>query len=272
MEIKAGDRYKKVFDLSFSVLKENRLFLSCAANYSRIKEIEEAFLFFSEDIVIYNRDVNNWTEYSVQLMQENEQIRKLFVRMLSEFNTGVKDVRVKAEPATLNEIAADIPPQFRSLLPVEGYNKLDAKVIYNQFETDLFAEESDGIKKLFELVCPIIDIIIKGKIFICDELESNLHETLVCKIVELFQSIKPDMTAQMFFTTHDTSLLNKELFRRDQIWFTELSADRATDLYSLVELKNVRKTENLEKGYINGRYGAIPIMNPDFIETFSENF
>src|SRR5699024_232985 len=68
MEIKPGDRYKNVFDVSISILKVNRLFLSCAANYSNVKEIEEAFLFFNSDIVVYNPEINNWTEYSIDLM------------------------------------------------------------------------------------------------------------------------------------------------------------------------------------------------------------
>ena len=273
MDVTPGDKYKKgkPFELSLTVLKENRLFLSCAANYSRLKEVEDAFLFFAEDIVVYNREMNNWTEYSVKLMQENEQVRRLFVNMLREFKTGIKDIRVKLEPVSTSDIATTVPPQIKQLLPAEGLHKVDAKVIYDQFETDLFTEESDGIKKLFELLCPIIDILIKGKILICDELESNLHETLVSKIVELFQSIRGDTPAQMFFSTHDTSLLNKNLFRRDQIWLTEMTEDRATDLYSLVELKNVRKTENMERGYINGKYGAIPMMNPDFVKTLADS-
>lgn len=273
MNVIPGDRYKKgkPFELSLSVLKDNRLFLSCVANYSRLSEVEEAFLFFAEDIVVYNRDINNWTEYSVNLMQENEQIKNLFVHMLNEFKTGIKDIQIKIEPVATAEVAAAVPPQIKQLLPLEGFHKVNAKIMYDSFDTDLFTEESDGIKKLFELLCPIIDILIKGKILICDELESSLHEILVSKIIELFQSVRTKMPAQMIFSTHDTSLLNKDLFRRDQIWLTEMSKDdRATDLYSLVELKNVRKTENLEKGYINGKYGAIPMMNPDFVKTFIE--
>ena len=65
LEIRPGDKYKRVFDVSISILKDNRLFLSCAANYSNIKEIEEAFMFFNTDIVVYNPEINNWTEYSV---------------------------------------------------------------------------------------------------------------------------------------------------------------------------------------------------------------
>ena len=75
----------------------------------------------------------------------------------------------------------------------------------------------------------------------------------------------------MIFSTHDTSLLNKDLFRGDQIWFTQLNDERATDLYSLVEIKYVRKFENLEKGYISGKYGAIPMLNKAFFQKLEEN-
>ena len=69
----------------------------------------------------------------------------------------------------------------------------------------------------------------------------------------------------MIFTTHETGLLNLDSFRRDQIWFAEMkTAGRSTDLYSLAEIKNVRKEENFGKGYISGKYGAIPMLNIDF--------
>ena len=75
----------------------------------------------------------------------------------------------------------------------------------------------------------------------------------------------------MIFTTHETGLLNLDLFRRDQIWFTELTKDeRSTDLYSLAEIKNVRKEENFGKGYIAGKYGAIPMLNLDFANIVSQ--
>ena len=74
----------------------------------------------------------------------------------------------------------------------------------------------------------------------------------------------------MIFTTHDTSLLDSDLFRRDQIWFTQLKKGRVTDLYSLAEIKNVRKTENLAKGYIQGKYGAIPLLNNNIEKFFKD--
>lgn len=266
MEIKPGDKYKNAFDISLGVLKENRLFLSCAANYTNIKEIEQAFLFFREDIVVYNPKVNNWTEYSIQLMQQNEKIKNTFVEILQALGTGVKDIKVKLEKArlTAQDLPQEMPEAIKTLLTSQETNMIEAKLVYDEFETDLMAEESTGIIKLFEIICPIIDIINTGKILVCDEIENSLHESIVYQIVKLFIEARKDQFAQLIFSTHDTSLLDSSLFRRDQIWFTQLDEQRATDLYSLVEIKNVRKTENLEKGYISGKYGAIPALNTSF--------
>lgn len=266
MDIKPGNRYKNAFDISFSVLKENRLFLSCAANYTNIKEIENAFLFFSEDIVVYNPHVNNWTEYSIQLMQQNQEIKNIFVEILQALGTGIKDVKVKLEKTRIEtkDLPKEMPDALKLLVTSQEANRIEAKLVYEKFETDLMAEESTGIKKLFEVICPIIDIINNGKILVCDEIETSLHESIVYQIVRIFHEAEKDKFAQLIFSTHDTNLLDTSLFRRDQIWFTQLDEERATDLYSLVEIKNVRKTENLEKGYISGKYGAIPLLNKAF--------
>lgn len=265
-KIKPGDKYKNAFEVSISILKENRLFLSCAANYTNIKEIEDAFLFFKKDIVVYNPHVNNWTEYSINLMQQNSKVKQTFLRILDALGTEVKDIRVKMEKTRLNaeDLPSNLPDALKVFISSQDTNMIEAKLIYNKFETDLTSEESTGIKKLFELICPIIDIIDNEKILVCDEMETGLHETIVYQIVKLFYSARKDKFAQIIFSTHDTSLLDSSLFRRDQVWFTQLNKERATDLYSLLEIKNVRKTENLEKGYISGKYGAIPLLNKNF--------
>ena len=132
-------------------------------------------------------------------------------------------------------------------------------------------EESTGVKKLFSMLCPLLDIIVNGKVLICDELESGLHESLVYGLVKFFVNIDTDKSPQLIFTTHETGLLNFDLFRRDQIWFSEMkSTDRSTDLYSLAEIRNVRKEEKFGKGYISGKYGAIPMLNLDFAKIISE--
>ena len=267
-----GSKYKSAFDVSITVLKDNRLFLSCAANYSNIPEIEQAFRFFSEDIVIYtDNGLNNWIEYSIELMQKDSSIKDRFVKLLQGFDTGITDVNVKMEQVDVSpdELPAEMPSVIKPLF-VGKQKRMEARVIYDKFSTDLLSEESVGVKKLFEMICPILDILSKGKVLICDEFERDLHEILAYEIIKMFRNAEGDQTAQLIFSTHDTGLLSKDLFRRDQIWFTQLREDRSTDLYSLTEIKNVRKSENLEKGYISGKYGAIPVLNMDFVNTMAE--
>lgn len=269
LEIAPGDRYKKSFELSLNVLKENRLFLSCAANYTNIKEIEDAFLFFHEEMVVYNPIINNWSEYSAKILQENPEIKKIYIAFLRKLGIDIEDIKVKFEQKKLTpaELPAEMPEPIKDIFLSKESNLVEAQMVYRDFEINL-KDESTGIQKLFEIICPILDILINGKILICDEIELGLHEAVVKRILEIFQANKKEEFAQIIFTTHDTSLLSSVHFRRDQIWFTELDDQRATDLFSLVEIKNVRKEENLSKGYINGKYGAIPMLNSSFSDLF----
>lgn len=127
-------------------------------------------------------------------------------------------------------------------------------------------EESRGMQKLFEILGPLFDILLNGKVLVFDELETSLHPSLVLRIIELFQNPKLNKDhAQLIFTTHDTNLLDLNLFRRDQIWLVEKDTEEfASNLYSISDLKNVRKDENVEKGYIRGKYGAIPFIGNQF--------
>lgn len=140
--------------------------------------------------------------------------------------------------------------------------------MYNDFELDLDEEESAGVQKLFTVLCPLIDIIKTGKVLIFDELETSLHESIVAYLMKIFQS--PENHAQIIFTTHDTSLLNLG-FRKEQIWFTEMNPKTlATDLFSLRDFRDMPIGENFARGYITGRYGAIPMLNADFTKTITK--
>lgn len=126
-------------------------------------------------------------------------------------------------------------------------------------------EESRGTQQLFELAARLIDTLDEGNVLIIDELDSSLHPILTRKLVEMFHDPQINRNhAQLIFNTHDISLLDRNLFRRDQIWFTEKDRAGATRLYSLLEF-SPRKEEALAKNYLQGRYGAIP-----FIEGFGE--
>ena len=256
------------------MLKPNRLMLSCAANFSSVDEVLKAYNFFKEDMVIYSNANQGKLDELLNYIKSTKmkQIKNIVLSFFDSLGTGVKDIKVdiKKEDFDISNLPPFLSDEFKKLLINKGVNKISAKVIYQDFETDLLTEESTGIKKLFGLLCPFIDILANGKVLICDELESNLHESLLFGLVKEFIKIHGRKPAQLIFTTHETGLLNLDLFRRDQIWFTEIkSHDRSTDLFSLTEIRNVRKDENFGKGYIAGKYGAIPMLNLNFADLIS---
>ncbi|KAF5078871.1 AAA domain, putative AbiEii toxin, Type IV TA system [anaerobic digester metagenome] len=271
-EINIGDIYLKDSETAKNILKPNKLFLSCAANYSSIKEYETAFMFFKEDLVVYSNDHNNWLDYSVESLGKDPAIKRDFIDFMHSIGTGLVDVRTKIEQKRFdaNDLPSEMPDLLKDLITSQDANIIDVKLDYNRFTLDL-EEESSGIKKLFEILCPLIDIIKNDKILIWDEFETNFHPCIITDLLAYFQQKKTNSQSQLIFTTHDINLLDLKRFRRDQIWFTELtSTDRSTDFYSLAELKNVRKDENIQKGYISGKYGAIPCLSDAFSQLFNE--
>lgn len=125
-------------------------------------------------------------------------------------------------------------------------------------------EESRGTQSLFHLAWPILQAFQLGGILIVDELERSLHPALARQIVLQFNDpLKNPKNAQLICTTHDTNLLGSTLgepaLRRDQVWLTEKSAEGASEIYPLTDYQP-RKGENVERGYLQGRYGAIPFL------------
>ena len=283
LKISSGRAYQKSFANAMGELKENRLFLSCAANSTKVAPIEKVFIFFQNDIVIYRTtlgqtSINFRLEPSIERLHENPTLKEAFIRALTYLGTGIQGVDTEVKTADLEEVKkrASDPEVHKQLDMIQkkfgnSFKSVNAQIAYGKFATDLMSEESTGIKKLFQIICPIIDILNSGRILICDELETGLHENIVTQLIKLFYANAPEKFAQLIFTTHDTNLLDLELFRRDQIWFTELNEDRATDLYSLVELRNVRKNENVSVRYIEGKYGAIPMLNEELINSVIES-
>lgn len=132
----------------------------------------------------------------------------------------------------------------------------DGNVIGNKL-LDLYFESS-GTLRFFSFIQEILDIMNYGGVFIVDGLSSRLHPLLTKFIVDLFQS-DSNYKTQLIFTTHDTNLMNKDQFRRDEIAFIDKNDRGISRIYTLSDL-DIRKDALFEKYYFNGKYGAIPII------------
>ena len=121
-----------------------------------------------------------------------------------------------------------------------------------------FSEESDGTKRLIDLIYMLMmkqdDIV-----FVVDELERSLHPKLTEHFIEMFMESHKEERIQLIFTTHENAIMDKKIFRRDEIWFIERDNNNVSVIYSLDKFKE-RYDKKLSKAYLEGRYGAIPVF------------
>lgn len=119
-------------------------------------------------------------------------------------------------------------------------------------------QESDGTNRLLDFIPAIENVLNEQKVYLIDEIERSLHPMLIKEILRKF-SFEEKSKGQLIFTTHESNLLDQELLRPDEIWFVEKDLFGGSDLYPLSEFKE-HKTKDIRKGYLNGRYGAIPFL------------
>ena len=148
--------------------------------------------------------------------------------------------------------------EIRAISMHQGRSRAGEKQLY---PLEL-ADESDGTRTLMSIAPAIQSVLDNGGLLLVDEIEKGLHPLLVDFIVSKFQSKETNpMGAQLIFTTHDTELLSMELLRKDQIYFTDKNQeDGVSELYGIKEL-GTKTAENIRKGYLLGKYGAIPELD-----------
>lgn len=256
---------KKTLESIASKNTENKLFLSTATtwNYEKTKD---AFLWFLNSIDTYGSFDSMLDQDLINYSNNDEDLKEFTLKLLKESDIFIKDLRVNYEEKDVDNSSFIINNQNQGPLKMKSIKiAMDHEITDSQDEKNIytldFEDESSGTKILFALAPILKRAFEKTKIIIVDELEKSLHPTLVKYIIKLFNNEKLNTkNSQLLFTTHAISLLSLDLFRRDQIWFTEKnSLTGNSDLYPLDSF-SVRKEENIEKGYINGRYGAIPFI------------
>ncbi len=246
--------------------RPNSLFLSCAVqnNHEYLFPIQQWFsssLFFALD------ERTNLKEI-VSAIDVGSRSTELFSKLLSIADFGISDLNVKDvswfDQPGLKEYSKQFPDLFTQMdntgkrREFRFTHRIDnSSVSFNQ------QQESKGTIAFLSLLYPVLDSLRKGAVICIDELDNSLHPLLAISLIGLFNHPKGnDQGAQLIFNTHDTNLLSAGVLRRDQIWFTEKKPDGESQLYPLTDFKP-RKEENLENGYLQGRYGAIPFLNSD---------
>jgi len=238
--------------------RPNALFLSMAAQLNS-EQLGPVFNWIVQNITFLPAGATVLPDFTTALLA-TEQGRASIREFLSEADISIADVQA-------------VPRKGMHAKWVMSASGLHASQEEREFMVPVFEhitprgsakfelhDESEGTQRLFGLIAPVLDCLRDGRVLVVDELDSSLHTLLVRRLITMFQT--PDLNpngAQLIFSTHDTSLLDHSLFRRDQIWFTEKDDDQATRLYPLSDF-SPRKQEAWERGYLAGRYGAVPFF------------
>ncbi len=254
------------------MVRENALMLSVAAQFN--EEVAGSVIEWIKRFKIISAlESDNYKLYTVGILKDKDKKPKI-LDMLQKADLSISDINLEQvnfgrlpkkitgnlKDVVLKKMEDDNVELFalNTIHPV--FDKLGNIVRQEVFDMDL--DESSGTNQFFALTGPIIDVIENGYVLAVDELDSKLHPNLVAKIIEIFNSkeLNPK-NAQLVFNTHDTNLLSADILRRDQIWFVEKDRFGAASLFSLSDIKEVRKEDNFENNYIKGKYGAIPIIS-----------
>ncbi|MFA6739922.1 MAG: ATP-binding protein [Arcobacteraceae bacterium] len=273
---RAYDKEKKDYEWQFGdklvgqkqIWKEstrsNALFLSTAVNLNS-EQLKPIFDWFANKLKITG--IQGWSPtYTMQRCAEDD-FKEKIMQFLKTADMDIEDIEVELEEFDVNKLPKDMPSNIKIELekrmngmeiPKETkflhLNNLNEKIALD------FNDESEGTRKLFSFIGPWLDSLENGNVLLIDELHDNFHPLMVKFLIDMFHNNDLNKSnAQLIFTTHETSVLSQETFRRDQIWFCE-KQDRATTLYPLTDFSPRKGVEDLEKGYLSGRYGALPFF------------
>lgn len=255
---------------------------------SKLKIFKDIFNFIEKGLLIKNAraSLGNFKYYydDVSLNKINE--------LIKTFDTGINYISIEEIPIEEfkkelpNKIFEDVMEDLKKKSEEEDFKNiiLSMRSDFNFFNIEFnkngepkittiklkhgesaysftFQEESDGTRRLFDLLDMLLEDK-EDKVFLIDELERSLHPKLTFRFIELFEEIHKDKRIQLIFTTHESSIMDQKLFRRDEIWFVERDSDNISNLFSLNKFKE-RYDKKLSKAYLDGRYGAVPVFSQD---------
>ncbi len=243
----------------------NVLYLSKSTQENYQKTVN-AFDWFTNTLQVIGPDEDLVPKFTIDLLKKDDESKANILKALLEADVGIENVSTISKKLSSDQL--NFPPEIKKIL-MGDKTEIDVdqiQTLHKGISFDFQTEESDGTRRIFSLIGHWIDALKNGRVLVVDELDIKLHHLLNLFLIKLFQDPSQNKTnAQLVFTTHNLNLLDQDIFRRDQIWFTEKNLEVGnTDLYSLIEY-SPRKDKDIERGYLAGRYGALPFIKENRI-------
>jgi AAA15 family ATPase/GTPase len=266
-EYKFGSHFQGQRQVWRASTRPNALFLSVAVQLNS-DQLKPIFDWFSNGVSVFEgggvpafNDIPPM-DLTLSAIQKGATEDNPITQFLLASDTGISKIGIEKKKGIHRSF------HFDSATGKLGQSDEEKEILVPQFfhqspkgsATFELPDESEGTQRLFLMAGPIFEMLRGGCVLFIDELDRSLHALLVKRLIMMFQDSSEDPSkAQLIFTTHDTSLLGAQLLRRDQIWLVEKDEDQASRLYPLSDF-SPRKNEALEKGYLEGRYGGIPVL------------
>lgn len=251
--------------------REEELFLSSMVKNNEQGEMKNIYDWIKNNIRIISGD-KIYSNVTSELISENKLDKESVLKAIRNADINIQDLELKEEeenfenmPSVLKSILKDkfkdkdlSKEKFISLDELFKHNIYNNEEVCGTEEFNLLEKESQGTIKFYSLIGPILDSLKNGYTLFVDEMDSKLHHLLIKYIVDLFNSIFPnENNAQLIFNTHDFYLLKEEVFRKDQIYFTDKDKYGMSSLYSLADFKGIDKKTNLMAHYLSGNFGSL---------------
>lgn len=247
---KFGENFKGEHSSWRALTRPNALFLSTAVQFNS-KQLQPVFHWIDKNLIVIFPGID-FNRLLTLNMFDDARMRARLLNFMQIADLGIEDFQVRKEETN---IGLQIN---KSVYKISVLHKI--KELSESISLD-FDQESLGTQKLFWLAGGWIKALQEGSVLLYDELSSSFHPHISRYLINQFHTPHINKkNAQLIISTHDTTLLDENLFRRDQIWFTMKSHEaQSTHLYSLLDY-SPRKGEAIEKGYLKGRYGALPLL------------
>lgn len=247
--------------------RKNALFLSVGAVWNH-PQLSPVYEWFAGQLKFLGLSCFEFLSptFTLDRISQNDEYKERIWKLMQSADLGLRGVMVEDLVTPAEQYRQEHPERAHTVPDnAENVKELLNLFFEHRVGDEKFyieqGEESAGTRRFFAMLGPWLEILANGYTVFVDEIDTSLHPVLVREILKMLFSDKCNHNgAQVVFTTHNPTLLDQNLIRRDQVWFTEKDQEGATHLYPLTDY-SPRQGEALAKGYLSGRYGAIPFID-----------